>query len=307
VPGVAGDLRIFGDGSASAKVVSAVEETLVDVNLQYTDFTVNAGSTLIVASGTVIRCSGAFTNNGTIVVQSFARGGFGLNDDPDDFGAFAGPNPGISSRAAGQGEFGDNTEVRAGGSGGIGLTQSEALWLLEPGLVGGGGGAATADSGSAGGGTLTVLASGVIANNGTINADGVSALNAGSGGGGGGIIILASLTEVTNPGTLTARGGNGENADSGEAASGGGGGGIIHLLAPTVTAAGTANVDGGTAGSGAGGTTSAPQRRGGAGGGAAAGNGGPGGQVGTDDVTGAAENGQPGFSFTSTLDPTSLF
>jgi hypothetical protein len=305
--GAPGELRIYGDGSASARIVSTLEETLLDANPQYTDFTVNEGSTLIVPSGTVIRCTGAFTNNGIIRVQTFARGGFGLNDDPDDFGAFANANPGISSRAAGQGEFGDNTEIRAGGSGGIGLTENEALWLLDPGIAGGGGGAATSDSGMAGGGTRIVLASGKLTNNGTIAAEGGSALNAGSGGGGGGVIILASKTEVSNSGTLNVRGGNGENADAGEAPSGGGGGGIIHLLAPTVTTAGTDNVAGGSAGTGSGGSTTQPLRRGGGGGGASGGNGGAGGQVGTDDVVGEAESGQPGFIFSSTLDPTSLF
>jgi hypothetical protein len=306
VPGVAGDLRIYGNGSASEKTVAA-NETLGDANLQYTNFTVATGVILTVPSGTVIRCTGTFTNNGTIVVQTFARGGFGIGDDSNDLIAVAPPNEGVSARAAGQGEFGDNSDLRSGGEGGVGLREAEALWTLNPGTSGGGGGAATDDSGTAGGGTLVVLARDRITNNGTISADAQNALNAGSGGGGGGIIILASLIEVVNAGTLTARGGNGESADDNEAPSGGGGGGITHLLAPSVPNTGTRTVSGGTAGGGAGSSTTTTLRRGGAGGGACAGNGGNGGQIETTNVTGAATAGNDGFNFVSVLDPTPLF
>lgn len=306
VPGVAGDLRIYGDGSASERTVSATE-TLADVNLQYTNFTVASGVVLTVPSGTVIRCTGTFTNNGTILVQTFARGGFGIGDDSNDLIAVAPPNEGVAARSAGQGEFGDNSDLRSGGEGGVGLREAEALWILSPGPSGGGGGAATDDSGTAGGGTLVVLARDRITNNGTISADGQNALNAGSGGGGGGIIILASLIEVVNAGTLNARGGNGENADDNEAASGGGGGGFTHLLAPSVPNTGTRVVSGGAAGTGAGGSTTTTLRRGGGGGGACAGNGGNGGQIETSNVTGAAVAGSEGFNFVSALDPTPLF
>lgn len=44
-------------------------------NFQFTDFSVAAGVTLTVPSGTVIRCTGTFTNNGTIVVNTGAPGG----------------------------------------------------------------------------------------------------------------------------------------------------------------------------------------------------------------------------------------
>jgi hypothetical protein len=306
VPGVAGDLRIYGDGSAGEKAISA-DETLADVNLEYTNFTVNGGVVLTVPSGTIIRCTGTFTNNGMIVVRTFARGGFGFGDDSTEFGAVAPPSEGISARPAGQGEFGDSSDLRSGGAGGIGLVENEARWVLNPGLAGGGGGAASDDSGAAGGGTLVVLARDQIVNAGSIFADGQSAFNAGSGGGGGGVIILASLIQITNSGTLSARGGNGENGDTNEAPSGGGGGGITHLLAPAIPTPGTPDVAGGTAGANTGGDTTTTLRRGGAGGGASGGNGGDGGPVETNNSTGAATDGGAGFSFTSLLDPTALF
>jgi hypothetical protein len=297
---------VYGNGSALDRTISGVV-TLTDTNLQYVNFTVDVGAELTVASGTIIRCTGTFTNNGTIIVQQFARGGFGLGDDSTEFGALAPPEGGLSARAAGQGEFGDNTQVRSGGSGGVGLSEFEARWILTPGPHGGGGGAASDDSGAMGGGTFVVLARAGIVNAGTISADGQSALNAGSGGGGGGVIVLASLTQITSSGTLSAKGGNGENADSNEAPSGGAGGGIIHLLSPTVTDTGTENVEGGVAGGGAGGTTTVTPRRAGAGGGASGGNGGDGGDVGTDDVVSPAANGSAGYYFTSPIDPTPLF
>ena len=304
--GPSGDLRIYGDGSALDRTVSAAE-SLADSNLQFANFTVASGVVLTVPSGTIIRCTGTFTNDGIITVQSFARGGFGAGDDATDLGAVAPPSSGISARAAGQGEFGDNSGLRNGGAGGIGLSESEARWVLNPGLLGGGGGAASDDSGAPGGGTFIILARGGIVNNGTINADGFSALNAGSGGGGGGIIILASHTEVANNGTLTARGGNGENADTNEAPSGGGGGGIIHLAAPAIPALGTRTVTGGTGGGGAGGSTTISPRRAGAGGGACAGNGGNGGDINVTNLVGAATAGESGFLFITTGDPTPLF
>lgn len=306
VPGPAGELQIYGNGSAQARTVTG-SETLLEANLQYTDFTVAAGATLTVPSGAIIRCTGTFTNNGTIVVQQFARGGFGFGDDSTEFGAVAPPEAGISARTAGQGEFGDNSQIRSGGAGGTGLSELEARWVLSPGPAGGGGGAASDDSGAMGGGTLVVLARTAIVNAGTIQADGQSALNAGSGGGGGGIIVLASLAQITNSGTLSAKGGNGENADTNEAPSGGGGGGIVHLLAPVVNDTGTHNVSGGVAGGGAGSLTTVTPRRGGAGGGASGGNGGAGGQIDTGDVVGPAEDGSAGYYFVTLTDPTSLF
>src|SRR2546425_2515539 len=71
--------RIFGDGSAGARVIDASQNLrqggVGDVNFQYTDFTVNPGVTLTIQSGLVLRCTGSFVNNGTIVIKTGASGG----------------------------------------------------------------------------------------------------------------------------------------------------------------------------------------------------------------------------------------
>jgi hypothetical protein len=64
----------YGDGSAGAKVVTT-SGLLSDANLQYASFTVNSGVELQVASGTVLRIKGPFTNEGTITVMPGTAGG----------------------------------------------------------------------------------------------------------------------------------------------------------------------------------------------------------------------------------------
>jgi hypothetical protein len=91
IQGIAGDLRVYGDGTAGERNVTA-NATLEDVNLQYTNFRVASGVVLTVPSGTVIRCTGTFTNDGTILVDTFSRGGFGIGDDSNDLIAVAPPN-----------------------------------------------------------------------------------------------------------------------------------------------------------------------------------------------------------------------
>lgn len=49
---------VYGNGSAGTRMI-AVNTVLADANQQYTSLTVDAGVTLTVASGTVIRCTGA--------------------------------------------------------------------------------------------------------------------------------------------------------------------------------------------------------------------------------------------------------
>jgi hypothetical protein len=68
-PGTDGQLRIYGDGSAGGVKVSATTDLLTLVpngNFQFDNLTVDATATLNVPSGTVIRCTGTFTDNGSI-------------------------------------------------------------------------------------------------------------------------------------------------------------------------------------------------------------------------------------------------
>ena len=331
--GADGQLRIYGDGSAGAKTVAADEVWTggtAPTNLQFTDVTINAGTTLTVQSGTVIRCTGTFTNNGTIVVSVAAAGAFVSSSAflGDSFGGENSPGEaGVSLRSAQSGESGDASALRRAGIGGAGLAAEQARTILNPGVkAGGGGGAGGTDSflggsnnGQAGGGSLVVLCQGAVTNTGTITADGAGPSSFdfggppiifGGGGGGGGVVILASRASVTNgaTGAINARGGPGQGSDGNEGASGGGGGGIIHLLAPLVSDAGAEVVTGGAAGAaGAAASVSATPRAGGGGGGASGGNGGNGGGVSTGGDPAAAAAGGDGFSLTTVADPTALF
>src|SRR5262249_18807353 len=127
-----GQLRIYGDGSAGAKVVAA-STTLADTNLQYTDFTVHNCVTLPIPSGAVIRCSGTFTNNGIIAIQAAAVGSRQVSFGAAIDGAYAPADPGISMGPAAAGEFGDTGTDRFGGQPGTGLTAFAANMVTRPG------------------------------------------------------------------------------------------------------------------------------------------------------------------------------
>jgi hypothetical protein len=315
-PGADGQLRIYGDGSAGALTVAAngvlFEGIAADGNLQFTDVTINAGVALTVPSGTIIRCNGTFTNNGTIVVLDGAAGGrstsvnntVGTGTVPGSASA----NPGVSRVAAQSGELGDASRV--GGVGGGGLSAGEARVLLKPTVGGGGGGVCPAQaangSGGDGGGAFVVLAGGAIANTGAINAAGLDGLG-GGGGGAGGFVVLASPTSISNTGTLDLSGGDGGVATNRNAGGGGGSGGIVHFLSPAITT-GTPNITGGlgAAAVGAGSVTAIP-RAGGGGGGAAGSTGGTGGTVNAVGSTTAGTNGGLGHVLQTQVDPTALF
>lgn len=304
-----GELRVYGDGSAGAKVV-ATSGTYSNVNSMHTDFTVESGATLSVPSGTVIRCTGSFENNGTIVVPSGLTGGnVNGQDSTSIMPSLAAPLPGVSLRAAASGEFGNSSADRSGGSGGVGISAFQARQIRYPGPHGGGAGAGGFTfSGGAGGGTVVILCAGPIVNNGTIRADGSAGLI--GGGGGGGIIILASKTSVTSPAgsSIIAKGGDGAASSVNTAAGGVGGGGIIHTLAPEVDiSATTLSVSHG----GAGGIltdVTGSIRSGGHGGGACGGFGGKGADIEAGSTTsGTTTAGTNGHVLISELDPTGLF
>jgi hypothetical protein len=302
--------RVFGDGSAGAKVVNA-DETLLDANPQYTDFVVEEGVTLTIASGAVIRVTGTFTNRGTIVVNTGAEGADRTGFDSTTLdGSTRPPQAGFSTRAAGSGEIGGSAAGRSAGVGGDGLSEFESRVTLRLGVNAGGGGGAGRDAGGDGGGALTVIAFGKISNDGVIRAEGGDG-SSGAGGGGGGAIILASKTNVTiaHGATLSTCGGAGGGAADGEGPGGGGGGGIVHAIAPEIVNAGAVDVTGGAAGAGgADGSVTASIRSGGGGGGAGAGKGGDGGGVssGASADPSDAGAGASGFWLMTTADPTSL-
>ena len=230
--GADGQLRIFGDGSAGALEVPAdAEDYTLGENRQYTDLIIAAGAEVSLASGTVIRCTGSFINNGTVRIRVSAYGEQRRGIDPDLLHQPTAPaHPGAARAAAGGGDIrNDFLSSVDYGLGGIGLEQDSARSLRFPGPHGGGGGGCTRVAGCRaphGGGTLLVLCRGKIENHGIIFADGASAGPADGGGGGGGIIILASADSIVNgaDGTLRTAGGKGGDATSGSGSGGGGGG-----------------------------------------------------------------------------------
>lgn len=309
--GADGSLRIYGSGATGALTVAS-NTSLINPHGQYTDISIASGATLTVFSGAVIRCTGTFTNQGTISVTQYAhgeqQGGLSANVD---IGASRAAVTGWGISGGGHGSYGTNGQIQTGGASGFTMSAYSARTILHPGPMGGGGGGAGIGSfGGQGGGTVTILCQGAITNEGAINADAdtVTGAGTGSGGGAGGIVIIGSPTSITNSaaGSITARGAPGGASISTRGAGGGGGGGIVHLISPTITSSGTISVSGGAAGSNAVTASSSP-RGGGGSGGSCAGGGGAGGSVASDNTTGAASAGATGASIETLLDPTTLF
>jgi len=304
-----GQLRIYGDGTTGDVTVSANAD-LTDLdpngNLQFNNLTINTGVTLTVSQGGIIRCSGSFINNGTL--QAGRGGAGGVGSGSTGTGLTANADPGISRRAAVAGAMGSDTAPVYGGNGGLGVTESEAMMILDVQPGGGGGGCSLLDNGADGGGGVLVLAKTSIVNAGTILADGYDAVYAGAGGGGGGIVILASPGSVANTGLISAAGGKGIGSTSDRGAGGGGGGGIVHFMSPVLdTSSGTVDVGGGPGGTG--GTASYSFRAGGGGGGASGGDGGWGGAVYNAPANTAVDGGDgyAGYTIESLTDPTAWF
>lgn len=289
-----GSLRIFGDGSAGELTLPAgttnwASTPPTDLNTAFSSLSIPSGATLIVPSGTIIRSTGGFINEGTIVVAAGALGGR-IDIDVVDISesrhpSHSPPGQGIALGVPGIGELSSTTGgAPSEGSGGEGVGSEFAASMVRPSMQGGGGGAGSLQGtlnafGGAGGGALTILAAEAVTNTGTINADGVDGTDGrGSGAGGGGVVILASLTSISNAGSalISAQGGKGGNGGSQVGGGGGGGGGIIHLIAPSITTdPSNADVSGGAGGTAT--SITANPNAGGSGGGGSGGNGGSGG------------------------------
>ncbi len=310
--GASGNLRVYGSGETGARIIPA--GTFADINPQYTNFTVPSNIVLTVPSGTVIRCTGTFTNNGTIIVSPFARAGNAAVQDTSQSGNFVPPpalnvpaSPGLSAGAAGKGvSRADDNGTISGGPAVPGLGISARYLAVRSPLGGGGGGGGPSGAGGAGGGAFEVLAQAGLYLNGTINADGAAAASGGAGGGAGGLIVLATPGPcVLTNATLSAGGGAGGAGSSVNAPGGGGAGGLIHILAPTLTNTHlSATYNGGQPGAAATITSSTSNASGGAGGSFY-------GAGGNDSVGGtapAAGNGTAGnILFTGTNDPSAFF
>lgn len=285
----------WGDGSAGARVISA-DESFDDDNLQYTDFTVDAGVTVTIPSGTIIRCTGTATINGTINIDTAGSSG-----GPSSLGAHKLASQGLSSQSAGNGEVGSNASNRQGGYTALALDSTLGRSIIRPpvfaGGAGGGGIGGSGTNGEGGGGFAIYCKDGInISGTGIISAAGGYGGNC-QGGGAGGVIVLASSGTVTHTGAVRARGATGGAWSTACGSGGGGGGGLIHILAQTITGNdGNLSVSAGSgiAAQGAGTVTQATRSGGGAGG-ALFGTGGQGAIAFTDGATSVSQAGSSGL------------
>lgn len=304
---------LYGTGSAGDLSITSGSETLDDPNLNYEDISIAAGATLNLRSGTILRCTGSFNNEGTLNIYSFSKGGLqalpgSSTISPKSTSPMA---SGLTAVMAANGECGTNAASVSGGWGGnSGIVNASPLFttLTRFGRIGGGGGgcssgSTSANAGAEGGGVAYVLCGGALNNSGTIQAKGRNA-PVGAGGGGGGVIILGSATSIVNAGTLSVVGGTGGASEASRGAGGGGAGGAIFLISPSIVE-GTTEITGGAAGSNATAITQSP-RCGGGGGGPSLSWGGDGGSVATNGTANAASAGQDGDVQSITADPADI-
>jgi len=320
--GESGALGIYGDGSAGDLNLTDVNQ--LDGSGLFHNIVVPVGVNLMIPSGVTLRCTGSFTNSGTVEIEPFAAGAYQSNNDGDFSHLGHRPAaPGLSFGGAANGAAGTGGgDPIPGAQPTVALSSLTLRSLLSPGSNGGGGGGALGFTtfelvginlveGGSGGGTLRIICRNGIFNNGTISANGTSGIGSGVGGGAGGAIILASAQEIVNDGMIEANGGAGVAANRAQSISGGGGGsgGLVHLLSPSPdNGNGDITVTGGAGGAGPsdpGGIPPTAASSGGAGG-SLAGAGGAGGQI-DNDVNGG-ENGEAGLLLITTVsEPAYLF
>jgi hypothetical protein len=266
--GVDGSLRVYGDGSQGSRTI-AVSELMTEPLVQFVNLTISSGATLTVPTGTVIRCSGAFRNNGSIQILPEALGGVmdASSTTTLTVPSHASPGAALVASVAASGEYGVSAVRLYGGRGGSSFSDPVLRTLVRLSVFGGGAGGAGRDStGGAGGGTLTVIAGGEIVNNGVLSANGANGIP-GAGGGGGGAVVLASKVSIANTGVIQVNGGAGGNSKLNSAAGGGGGGGLVHLIAPAVSVSpGSIQAKGGQAGTTTVAVNASPRAAGGGGG-----------------------------------------
>lgn len=266
----------FGGDGSSGNVTqgTAVESDPKVVNAR--NYTVSAGNTYEVKSGTIINATHAVTINGTLTVSADIPGGIGANLDRAATEGL-GPGGGVT------GSTGPNTATgvaaSGGSAGGVGGDGGHKLDIsafyppsrpaigIFPGITGSGGaggGCLSCSSTSVGGnggygggrvsvlavGSITIAAAGKIQANGAAGqaATGSASVIAGGAGGSGGVIILASRTSITNNGVIEVLGGaGGDGGGTNKLGGGGGAGGIVVFWAPTISA-GTVSRNGGAGG-----------------------------------------------------------
>jgi len=271
--------RLYGSG-ADGDLLTKKGAVLYETGAEYANITIPTGSTLVVRSGVVIRCTGDFENDGTVEVRPITRAGLRAYNSPSaEFPMITPPGQGIATSSAGFGSRDDSEPfVAVGGAGNV-------TWPFN------------ASGYDSGGGSVHIRCAGEIRNRGEIRAEGSGGFSSNDGGGGGGgAVLLASATGNDGGGGLiSVRGGDGADGTAQLGGSGGGGGGFVHLIAPTIDP-GTVDISGGQGGLSS--DFSTVRAIGGSGGGGSAGQGGSG--QGTDSD---AADGTDGRLFEIDKDP----
>ena len=304
--------RLYGKATRGSLTIPAglTFDLSNGTDLQYDNFTIENGASVTFASGTVLKCTGSFTNNGTITVRGYAEGGQleRVNSNTSS-PAFFPPMKGFAYCFFALAEFGRASEILKGAPGGCSMFSDMLRTILYPGPLGGsGGGPGYNGRAGKGGGTLTVLSLGAltVGAQGVISANGENSGTPGGGGGGAGAIILASSNSVSLQGAINARGGNGALSSTKIGAGGGGGGGFLRVISPSIASTATLNFEGGNAGSNATNVSDTP-RFGGSAGGDSVGAGGAGAQVSVGGISSLNGSGGSGFNLETVADPLLIF
>ena len=289
----------FGGSGAAGDLTVSANTTWTTTppagnNLSFNNVVIDASRTLTVPAGTTIRCTGSFTNNGTLAVSSAGNGGYySMSSSASQLWGRqpgAGDTPLAASSPLGATVL--NVGLNGGASGSRILKTTAASSFNSFRVGGGGGSGHQSGTGGHGGGLVKIYCNGAIVNNGVISANGSNVT--GGGGGGGGIVILASSTSIANDsGSISVVGGNGGNSASNNGIGGGGGGGIIVFVAPAISNTGSTSVLGGLEGSLVTNPLTSAAHSGGGSGGGSGGIGGVGGSVNSGNVpsTGSTDGG----------------
>ncbi len=299
--------NLFGDGSNNNLNVDGGTRLTVDgVGREYHNIRISHNSTLVLRSGSLIRCTGTFENRGRVEVLPGASGSTRYVAGSSLVAPGGRPaHPGGVALAPASDGLVSFTLTAHGGPAGVAHTVGSTAQIRLPTHGGGGGGSGLTDSasreqvGGSGGGSAKILCA-RIDNRGTISAVGEDGLSYGGGGGAGGMLILGASSGVLNSGTITVVGGDGaavgapnDNAFA-VAAGGGGAGGHVQIVALAYTNTGTIDVSGGSAGANFGvDPTGALMRAGGGQGGSLFASGGRGGSI-VDGAFQGAQNGGAG-------------
>lgn len=219
---------VLGNASATTAPVLNFNYNAVGgapLNIDDGDLTVYSGATVTHTMGTSVVIGSISIN----VLTGNANVSGNVNANNKGYRYSCGTGAGATNTGSGLGA----------GYGGYGGTNSNyGFWyttyvggvaygsLTNPSDLGSGGGNCSASSGGYGGGSIKLLVAGMLANNGSISANGkagnTDTSSCGGGGGSGGSVWL-SVGVLSGSGVISANGGNGGNGSSSDAGGGGGG------------------------------------------------------------------------------------